>query len=137
MSETRNAYRNRNKRPGEDVRAPVLTKRLFAGSAVVVIALLLAGTARAQQPGDKWLGDEERGRLERLRDGGNEALYNLDFAAAGRILRTRPTLPATSRRPATPGRRAAVRNALQLAPGPGLALRHEVILPEGRRAERP
>ncbi len=82
MSETRNAYQNRIKRPGEDVRASVPTKRLFAGSAVVVIALLLAGTAHAQQPGDKWLGDEERGRLERLRDAGNEALHNLDYVKA-------------------------------------------------------
>ncbi|MBV8857557.1 MAG: hypothetical protein JOZ02_11550 [Acidobacteria bacterium] len=69
MSETRSADNN-------------CVKRLSAGSAVVVIALLLAGAARGQQPGDKWLGEEERGRLERLREGGNEALYNLDFAAA-------------------------------------------------------
>lgn len=56
-------------------------KRLVVGFAVVT-ALLLTGTARGQQPLNKWLGDEERGRLERLRDSGNEAFYNLDFAAA-------------------------------------------------------
>jgi hypothetical protein len=69
MSETRSAYNNH-------------VKRLFVGSAALVVALLMVGTARGQQPGDKWLGDEERGRLAQLRDGGNEALYNLDFAAA-------------------------------------------------------
>ena len=69
MSESRGAYNDR-------------VKRLFAGSAAVVIALLLAGAARGQQPSGEWPGDGERGRLEQLRDGGNEALYNLDFAAA-------------------------------------------------------
>lgn len=69
MSETRSAYNNH-------------VKRLFVGSAALVVALLLSGTARGEQPGDKWLGDEERGRLEQLRDGGNEALYNLDYEKA-------------------------------------------------------
>ena len=69
MSETRSAYNNH-------------MKRLFVYSAALVVALLLAGTALGQQPGDKWLGDDERDRLEQLRDGGNEALYNLDYVKA-------------------------------------------------------
>ncbi|MBV9929188.1 MAG: tetratricopeptide repeat protein [Acidobacteria bacterium] len=87
MSETRNAYNNS-------------VKRLFAGCAAVVVALLLAGSARGRQSGDRWLGDEERGRLEQLRDGGNRALYNLDFAAAracfSELARLFPQHPAGS-----------------------------------------
>jgi len=55
-------------------------KKLFIGSAVV--ALLLTGTVRGQQPGNSWLSGAERSRFERLRESGCEALYNLDYRTA-------------------------------------------------------
>lgn len=64
----------------------------------VVVALLMAGAARAQQPGDKWLGDAERKQFERLRDEGSAALYNLDYATAradfNELVRLFPRHPA-------------------------------------------
>jgi hypothetical protein len=57
-------------------------KKLFVCYAAAV-ALLLCGTARGQQqPGEKWMGDAERERFERLREEGCAALYNLDYATA-------------------------------------------------------
>lgn len=49
---------------------------------VSVVALLLTGTARGQQPDSPWVSDAERGRFEQLRDSGYEALYNLDYGKA-------------------------------------------------------
>jgi hypothetical protein len=56
-----------------------IMRRLFI---VSVVALLLTGTVRGQQPGDQWLSDAERRQFEQLRNSGFEALYNLDYGKA-------------------------------------------------------
>ena len=80
--------------------ASTFNKPMMRMLVVSVVALLLTGTARGQQPDSPWVGDAERGRFEQLRDSGFEALYNLDYEKAradfSELVRLFPQHPAGS-----------------------------------------
>ena len=73
-------------------------KALFCFLAVVVT--LVAAINTAGQSTNPWLSEAERTRFEQLRDGGFEALYNLEYAKArenfAEMERSFPTHPAGS-----------------------------------------
>lgn len=49
---------------------------------LVVVVTVLAAISTAAQTSPAWLSETERARFEQLRDGGFEALYNLEYAKA-------------------------------------------------------
>lgn len=73
-------------------------KALFCFLAIVVT--LVAAISTAAQSTNPWLSEAERVRFEELRDGGFEALYNLEYAKArenfAEMERSFPTHPAGS-----------------------------------------
>ncbi len=73
-------------------------KALFCFLAIVVT--LVTATSTAAPSTNSWLSETERARFEQLRDGGFEALYNLEYAKArenfSEMERSFPTHPAGS-----------------------------------------
>ena len=61
-------------------------------ASVIVLLLISAFVANAQQPSSQWINESDRGRLDSLRKSGLEALYNIDYDKAYRDFKEIATL---------------------------------------------